>query len=795
MLTAVATAAMLNSTYISTEHTIERLKGDAQVDLSSMTYTFGDVSNKVSFIPDNDDGKNSIMRNVSEHMEQLASSLTDTTIDIEPSKADAQISKSSMNSTFEGIEKNISRSVFYNIFIPDTDDGKNNTLRIVREQIEQVASSFATATMEQPMPIIIYTMGAADVITSESLASICPARLKCHHMQHYQQGNEAITLNALRQYCIERPTATVTYLHSKGSFHPRPENEVWRRILTDAALSERCYSNIGEKGCNLCGDKFLTLPTYFIPGNIFTVSCDYASQLTSLDTYDSAIMQVVKRFFILRLRKQMSVNLYSPDAGRHSFEAVFGLGRYGAENWIGSHPDIRPCDCVNTRSPLAITKGQVKMGDLELVKGRRRRHYAKIMRVPAARIRDFHVFGGMLMKWYALYGRAPGPSSWVWLHHPDGPFWLDKVTDLGENAIDNATSPLLPLETRFPSSGESLASRKLYENHGKSPEASFIFMDAYISPSVDSVGVQQEIESLKQQIAIVESSAQSSGRNATIFYNTMGNMILKEFSLCGAYSGHQCIPLAHYDTRYEGETMRQLFNFCQVNPNKSVSYIHNRVPEGQHGLSLDIQRRTMRHLTLGVTSTYFLSNSLSAQDCDVYGLKFNYMPHYALYGDMFFAKCGYINQLLPPENFTVRMESFAAEVLMQIVEKKLNVGVLEASAQNLSVGRHVMARWVVSHPSCVPCDLTNQTSHFWESEDRSRNDFSVQVPGPHDRGSSWDYNISTEALLMENPQLRLREVLFHPVHISHWQTIYNATPGNSSAFQTWFPDAESGSVV
>ncbi|GKY97073.1 hypothetical protein MPSEU_000665800 [Mayamaea pseudoterrestris] len=690
-------------------------------------------------------------------------------------------------SAFETIDKSLSRGVFYNVFIPDSDDGKRNARRIVKEQLQQVAHSFAATSMQQPLPVFYYTIGAVNVVTPKTMASFCPDPLECHHMQHHEQGSEAITLDALRQFCMERPTATVTYIHSKGSFHHTFLNERWRRILTDAALSEHCYAHMGSD-CNICGAQFYALWTYFFPGNMWTASCDYAMQLTSLETFETTIVQVVKRFLIMRLRKQMTDALFTPEG-----KDYFGLERYAAEHWVGSHPDIRPCDCLPNRKLAAQTRIKYSLADLEFQKGLRDylpatgyrpSLFQRIMSDPAARIREYYVFGGMLMKWYALYGRAPDPSSWVWTHHPDGAFWLSKVTRFGEKAIEEVMSlPSLPPEPLFASTNSS----KLFAEVGKSPNTTYVFFDAFVPPNASKTEVHHEAEIFNQLIMNLKRSARSTGRKSVLFYHAMRNAALKQsLSNYGTASKLQCLSLSHDNNQYEGETMRQLSMFCQENPTQTVTYIHSQTLDDMHTSSLAKKRRLMRHVAMAAMHC----TSMPLEQCSACGLKFDAIPHPGFYGNMFSARCDYINQLLPPHIFVEKMESYVAEVLLQRLVKKLNAGIQEAKTSSLGLGKHALSRWIGSHPSFEPCDMTDQALTFWTTKNHTSNNFLYAVSRLRGRRDSWKFDASVGTEVMKDPSLRLREIHFLPGQLLLWQTLYNKLPDSSSGLYGWYPDGD-----
>jgi hypothetical protein len=185
-----------------------------------------------------------------------------------------------------------------------------------------------------------------------------PHTLPVHRVAHKPTGSELLTLDALWGYCQDQPSATVAYLHSKGSFHPTPENEVLRRLLTQAALSRDCFgsvtaeatttttpnnniknsktsttaddnsNNSRTKSCNTCSFRMSPYPHMHTPGNMWLAQCAYVRHLLRPSVFAS----------------RMDV-LYGHWAREpHSSSPCAGVGRYAAEHWVHTHPDSRPCD-------------------------------------------------------------------------------------------------------------------------------------------------------------------------------------------------------------------------------------------------------------------------------------------------------------------------------------------------------------------------------------------------------------------------------------------------------------------
>ena len=143
-------------------------------------------------------------------------------------------------------------------------------------------------------------------------------------LQHSKTGDEKETLHLLWDYCNKNPASKVVYLHSKGSFHPNPDNEKFRRFLTRGALSEECLSL--PAACNVCASRASPIPHPHVPGNMFLARCNYIRKLIDPLLFEAKMRTVTS----------MPPNGESP--------SCYGLSRFAAEHWILSHPLAMPCD-------------------------------------------------------------------------------------------------------------------------------------------------------------------------------------------------------------------------------------------------------------------------------------------------------------------------------------------------------------------------------------------------------------------------------------------------------------------
>jgi hypothetical protein len=137
---------------------------------------------------------------------------------------------------------------------------------------------------------------------------------------HHDKASEEVTLHSLWEHCRENPSDKVIYLHSKGSFTVKRENDLLRKFLTQGALSKECADL--PLTCNVCSSRMSPIPHPHTSGNMWLARCDYVSKLMDPHTFAAAMKQI----------------------GAEVVPWCRGSGRYAAEHWIHSHPAARPCD-------------------------------------------------------------------------------------------------------------------------------------------------------------------------------------------------------------------------------------------------------------------------------------------------------------------------------------------------------------------------------------------------------------------------------------------------------------------
>jgi hypothetical protein len=149
---------------------------------------------------------------------------------------------------------------------------------------------------------------------------------------------------------------------------------------------------------------------------------------------------------------------------------VLGLDRFSVDFWLGSHPDLNPCDISGSHEQnLAYWKGlpgsPESTGNGENVTASKLEYgpavpalandfgspffvigkvYQSVMADPQARLLEVTFLAGHLLRWYQLYGRPPHSSSPIWSWFPDSDFWQQAVSRHGKDAVTTVASQLIP---------------------------------------------------------------------------------------------------------------------------------------------------------------------------------------------------------------------------------------------------------------------------------------------------------------------------------------------------------------
>jgi hypothetical protein len=321
-------------------------------------------------------------------------------------------------------EDKTARAIFYNIFIPTpSEDGTtkrlDNALDIVSEQLNR--KSVSRYANQAPIYYTLIGHNTTDEIQKNCGESQC-------HLSHYgKEGDESLTLQSLWEYCQENPSSVVTYIHNKGSFHPSDRNTRLRTMVTKSVFSDQCQTisttddddNRKHPKCNACSARFSPFPHWHMPGNMWTAQCSYVRNLHAPREFESKMKAMV----------DSTVENTDPSAPRPSnamirAEYLVGLGRYSMEHWLGSHPDLRPCDVYddgmyrNSYSYLPSKRDRWKPR-LQEAPWSNADSYLKFI-ASSDSPREWFCGQARLLEFALLYdNKAPSADSFFWSYYAD----------------------------------------------------------------------------------------------------------------------------------------------------------------------------------------------------------------------------------------------------------------------------------------------------------------------------------------------------------------------------------------
>ena len=175
---------------------------------------------------------------------------------------------------------------------------------------------------------------------------------KCIQVAAQKEGDESITLEKLHDYCKLHQDERVIYIHNKGSYTKSHGNRILRNVLMKAITSTDCLEM--PSSCNTCSSQFSGSPVHY-PGNMWVADCDYVAKLIPPQEFASLKQKVVDHaknntkpiendYLETRLEDGTWFKFHNSTLWMYERESWLGVNRYAMEHWIGSHPDILPCD-------------------------------------------------------------------------------------------------------------------------------------------------------------------------------------------------------------------------------------------------------------------------------------------------------------------------------------------------------------------------------------------------------------------------------------------------------------------
>lgn len=664
---------------------------------------------------------------------------------------------------------------------------------------------------------IVYYNLIGKPLRPEKMAEFCSSLhpgLECKMIGYYEEASESVTLQNVHEFCSSNPDVRVTYIHSKGSYHHTDVNMNWRRELTNAVLHPQCL-NPPNDACNVCGTSFFTRFAFMYPGNMWTAKCSYIQKL--LPPKDGGEYDVKKKestvaFLKMRLYGVLDATLLDDRID------YFGLGRYRLEHWIGSHPAIMPCEMHRPNVTLGDMIGGVvnETWDYEWGMGPRRewvvgeieRAQEHLKTDDEAAFREYYLLAGNLLKWFTLYGSdgIPDRDSWVWKFFPAGDRWKHLVLEHGDSAMKHIQSTkemYSAFETNHIAAVTNF-DRKLAEN-SKPPVVVFYHIAFPRDKKKEAqYALKVQLDVLSKGQYDIQTRTYDHERATVVYYTIAeGDSFNAEFiqKYCNRKkyntTCHLLDETPSADAR--GETLTQLYKYCEVNPSSRVTYLTNLHPP-VHGTNATV-RNPMQKLRAYTTATTSKMCLRPRDSCNVCGMEFYALPYLHFSGNSFTADCEYVNKLMPPKQFEESMNKAAGDALVAHLERSLTAELFPFTPQNLGLDHFSVEHWIGSHPDIKPCDVA-PVKKSWLPWFRGNayiaNDYSSSriydfLWGLAPRRSHAPVSTlltATERSVQEKNTTLYRDYFYLAGNLYRWNKLYAKAPPEDSWVWNWFPGGE-----
>ena len=333
-------------------------------------------------------------------------------------------------------------NVFYQIYV--TNNGRDQAMKAVEAQFEVLGRG-----QHQKIRLYVSSAGISRQ-DAEAISSLCngQSNIECKHVKSQEDKMYGMALSILKRFCGSNPASNVVYL---ANYLPGfSENHVDRiydtsqiQTMTASVLSEACTPS---ETCNVCGSSFYPLPFLGFSGNMFSASCRYVDKLLPFDRFEKEMNSIAGDALVGKVTEEYTDALFGFNS------RLLGSYQHSIEHWIGSHPDLQPCDVA----PLKQTNEPYQEAVLSINAGEAPRrgpaHPAsidpekeeKFRRNREAALREYYYLAGNTLRWLRLYEKVPEDSSWVWNYFPDGQLWRAALQTSGLDAAHELSKLVSP---------------------------------------------------------------------------------------------------------------------------------------------------------------------------------------------------------------------------------------------------------------------------------------------------------------------------------------------------------------
>jgi hypothetical protein len=324
-----------------------------------------------------------------------------------------------------------------------------------------------------------------------------------------------------------------------------------------------------------------------------------------------------------------------------------------------------------------------------------------------------------------------------------------------------------------------------------------LFYNIYI-PLDDEDDIENAKRIVREQLGQISAAnlILHSSSPVILYYNTIGNpSVITDSFMADICTDFACVHLKHYSEGFEDLTLTEMHNYCHQHADATVICLHSKGSFHNHPDNSNEYWR--RYMTTAVTSPDCL-HGVQETSCNVCGLYF--FPVWSTFfpGNIYTARCSYVKQLLPPNNYSQAMNDVYIAVMGTNTTRprvRLNSWLYGTKGEGrFGHGRYSSEHWIGSHPSLVPCDMSAEQRYIYWMKDHKSVSKGLgwsMAPRRDFWSASWFLIRQYRMHAMKDDQSRrLQEYFLLPGHLYRWMKLYKELPPADSWFWTWYPDGE-----
>jgi hypothetical protein len=260
------------------------------------------------------------------------------------------------------------------------------------------------------------------------------------------------------------------------------------------------------------------------------------------------------------------------------------------------------------------------------------------------------------------------------------------------------------------------------------PSTIFFHIQVFSDGEVDRFSssrrmIQQQMQQILQRRrsfhSIRYNIASTNGAEQFIDVSDMNDLVTRACPDCIRLVSNTSIATSSSQQQH---TLQYLWEYCHSHPSEYVTYLHTMDPASE-GTKFSSSIHDIGTFA-ALQCPYHLSSSLeSSTSCTSCGLPFQTRPSYQHDTNQWTASCQYVNRLVPPSQYMVKLKQMYKTLYQNddyaclrphniTFTPGLQKQVLGIDDDGDTKSEAWTSRWIHSHPSLQPCDII--TPHVWQ---------------------------------------------------------------------------------